>query len=396
MPDFRTLWAAYSVSEIGSAVSAGALPLIAIVLLHASSLQVSLLAVLSGVASAIAAVPMGPWIEFRRKRPVMIGADLIRFAAAGSVPVAAGFGVLTYDQLCLVAVAQTAGGIAFAAASGAHLKNLVPASYRPTANSRFETTQWTANAVGSPLGGALVSWLGATTSLTIDALSFLLSALGIRRLRTPEPAPPQRTSGRFRLSEVTEGWRYIFGHRGLHVLFWNAMLFGGGIMAVVPIVAVLMLRDLGFTAWQYSLTLGIPCLGGIAGSLLAGPLIRRAGLRTVLLGAGVGRALWMGLLPFAAPGAPGLVLIIGAEFLLLFFASMFNPAFATYRMNATADSAMARVATSWSVSSKSAQPVFIAAAGILAAATSPRTAIAATAVAVLASAAILPWRADRH
>jgi hypothetical protein len=31
-------------------------------------------------------VPLGPWIEFRRKRPVMIGMDLVRFAAVMSIP----------------------------------------------------------------------------------------------------------------------------------------------------------------------------------------------------------------------------------------------------------------------------------------------------------------------
>src|SRR5436190_17626033 len=72
--DFRRLWRAFGVSEFGSAVGSGALPLIAIFALDASDLQVSLLAALSGVAAAMIALPLGPWIEFRPKRPVMIGA----------------------------------------------------------------------------------------------------------------------------------------------------------------------------------------------------------------------------------------------------------------------------------------------------------------------------------
>jgi predicted MFS family arabinose efflux permease len=390
--DFRRLWAAYSVSEMGTAVGAGALPLVAILVLESSDLQVSLLAVLSGITGALIALPLGPWVEFRRKRPVMIGADLVRFAALGSVPVAAAAGVLTYAQLCLVAVAQTVGTIAFTAASGAHLKALVPVEHRTEANGKFETTLWTANSAGPPIGGLLISWLGATASVALDATSFILSALGIRRLRTPEPPPPVRIAEHHWGKEITGGWRHIFGHRGLSALFWNAMVFGGCIMAASPLIAVLMLRDLGFAPWQYGLALGLPCLGGILGSVMAKRLVRRVGQRTVLLAFGVGRTLWMGLIPLAPPGTKGLILIIVAETLLLWCAGVFNPTFATYRMNATSDAYMSRVVSAWSISSKSAQPAFIAAGGLLAAATSPRAATAAMATVLVTSAALLPWR----
>lgn len=148
--DFQRLWGAYSVSEIGSALAAGALPLVAVLVLHVSTFQVAMLAALSGIASAAIALPLGSLIEFRAKRPVMVAADLLRFAALGSVPVAAVFGVLSYGQLCLVGVIQTTCNIAFGAASGAHLKALVSPDERLAANSRFETTFWTATSTGPP------------------------------------------------------------------------------------------------------------------------------------------------------------------------------------------------------------------------------------------------------
>jgi MFS family permease len=191
-------------------------------------------------------LPLGPWIEFRRKRPVMIGADLLRFGALGSIPVAAAAGLLTYAQLCLVAVAQTAGAIAFTAASGAHLKALVAPERRAEANGRLESTVWAAVSIGPPIGGALISWFGATVTVAVDAVSFLLSALGVRRLHRPEPAPPARESGRDRWREFGDCWRYLLGHPDLRALYWNSLFFGGCIMGSVPLLAVLMLRDLGF------------------------------------------------------------------------------------------------------------------------------------------------------
>lgn len=390
--DYRRLWGAFGASELGSAVGSGAIPLIAIRALDASGLQVSLLAALSGVAAAVIALPLGPWIEFRRKRPTMIGADLLRFGALGSVPVAAVAGVLTYTQLCLVAVVQTAGAIAFTAASGAHLKALVPAALRAEANGRFESTVWTAISVGPPIGGALISWFGTTVTVGVDAVSFLLSALGVRRLRAPEPEPPARDEGRKRGREFADGWRYLLSHPQLRALYLNSLMFGGCIMASVPLLAVLMLRDLGFSPFQYGLALGLPCLGGVVGSLLARRLVERAGQRRVLLAFGAARTLWLGLIPLAPAGTAGLTVIIVSETLLLVCAGIFNPTFGTYRMAVTDDGFMARVFATWSISNKFVQPVFIAVSGLVAAAVGVRPTLAVVAVVLVGSAAFLPWR----
>jgi hypothetical protein len=238
--DWRWLWTAYAVSEAGSAVGAGALPLLAVLVLDVSALQVSVLAAVSGVAAAIVVVPLAPWVDRHRKRPVMVAADLLRLVALGSVPVAAVAGLRTYGQLLVVAAVQTAGSLVFAAASGAHLKQLVPEGWRATAASRFETTFWTASFAGAPLGGLLLTLLGATVTIAVDAVSFLASAVGIRRLRSPEPQPAARAAAsgggvRGWLREAGAGWRYIAGHAALLGLFANAMVLSPGLHCCLAI-----------------------------------------------------------------------------------------------------------------------------------------------------------------
>ncbi|NYH45776.1 hypothetical protein HNR22_005503 [Micromonospora jinlongensis] len=183
----------------------------------------------------------------------MITADLLQFVVLASVPVAALFGMLTYWQLCLVTVVQMVARMVFDAAGVAQLRTLVPKPYRGAANGRFETTLWSVNTIGPAVGGVLISWLGATVTMVLDAVSFLISALLLRQLRESEPAPPLRRTDSHWTRDVTAGWRYIFRHRGLTGLYWNAMIFGGCILAVSPLLVVLMLRDLGFAAWQYGL-----------------------------------------------------------------------------------------------------------------------------------------------
>ncbi|MBF6345111.1 MFS transporter [Nocardia cyriacigeorgica] len=390
-PDFYRLWGAFTVSQIGSALGAGALPMVAILVLDASNLQVSLMAALAAVASAAIALPMGPFIEFHRKRPIMVGADALVFGALASVPVAAWLGVLTYAHVCAVVTIQTVCAIVYNAANGAYVKSLVPQQQRINANSRFETTFWIASTLGAPVGGALIAIFGLTLTVLIDAVSYLLAALGIRSIRTPEPDPPGPRPERARRAELRAGWAYIFGHPALHRLFWNAMVFGGSILMTTPLMALLMLRELGFAPWQYALSLGLPCAGGLIGSMCAPKLVGVFGERAVLLGFGVLRTCWLAPLLLAGPNLLGLVVIVATETLLLFCAGVFNPVFVTFRMNNTVDGHMARVGTAWSVSSKCAQPVFIAVGGLLAVAGGLRFAIGVAATIVVASSLLLPW-----
>ncbi|MEU4839088.1 MFS transporter [Nocardia testacea] len=392
-PDFYRLWGAFTAGQLGSALGAGALPLVAIVLVGASDLQVSLMVAGAGVAAAAVALPLGPFLEFRRKRPVMAGAGITACAALISVPIAARFGMLTYAHLCVTAAVQTLCSVVFNAARDAHLKALVPRARRVRAGSRLETTFWTATTLGGPVGGLLVTVFGTTTTLIADSLGHLVSALGIRRIRTPETPPAQRNSGGRTPAGIRAGWTYLFAHPTLHRLFWNAMLFGGSLVLISPLLALLMLRELGFPPWQYGLALGVPGLGGLLGSWCAPRLVARFGEHAVLLGSGTLRTCWPGLLVLAGPGPLGLAVVLVAETLLLFCAGVFNPVFAAYRTDHTADDHMVRVGTAWSISAKCVQPAFVALGGVLATAIGVRAAIGVATLALPASAALLPWRA---
>jgi len=313
-------------------------------------------------------------VEFRRKRPVMVAADIVRFAALTSVAVATALHVVTMAQLYAVSVIQTAALVTFQAASGAHLRSLVPKEKRAEALSRLDTSSWTANALGPPIGGTLVSAVGPALTLAIDAVSYLASVLGVSRIRQPEPPPPARKANNGK--EIVAGWRYLLGDRALRLLFANALLFGSSMLMVVPLETVLMLNVLHVTPWQYGLVVGLPCLGGVLGARLSPRLVRRFGVRRVLLGAGIARTPWLLAIPLAAPGLGGLILLMATSFGLLLCAGVFNPVFTAHRMAITREDMMSRVLAGWSVGGRLTQPLFIAAGGALATVTSLRTAIA--------------------
>ncbi|MET7456854.1 MFS transporter [Streptomyces sp. NPDC005574] len=389
---FGWLWAAYAVSAYGTGLRFGAFSVIAVLVLHSGPTQVAALAAAGRAVGALVAVPLGPWVEFRRKRPVMVATDLIRCAALLSVPAAYALGRLTFSQLLVVSVAVAAADIAFRAAGGAYLKALLPPEDLLVANGRFESTTWTATVVGPPLGGAAIGMFGPMTTVVADALSYLLSALGIRAIGGGEPRPARATAHRLRGAELLEGWRHILAHPVLRPLFFNALAVNGLIMATEPLLAVLLLGPLGFAPWQYGLAFAAPCVGGLVGARLARRLVTRFGLHKVMLTSGALRACWPVGLAFVGPGLPGIALIIAVQLGLVTCCGLFNPVLATYRLDHTDPDRIARTLTAWSVSTSTAIAALTAAWGVLAAVAGTRTAIAAAGVLLLATPLLLPRR----
>ncbi|MEU9478901.1 MFS transporter [Streptomyces sp. NPDC048191] len=386
---FGWLWAAYAVSALGTFLAFDAFSVIAVLALHAGPAQVALLAATGPAAGAVLAVPLGPWTEFRRKRPVMLTMDLVRCAALLSIPAAYALGGLGLGQLLVVSVAVAAADITFNAASGAFLKTLVPADLLLSANARLESTNWTALVLGPPLGGAAIGLFGPVTTVVANAVSFLLSALGIRAVGSGEPRPERTGTERLRAADLLDGWRHILTSPVLRPLFFNNLAANALIMVAMPPLAVLMLGPLGFAPWQYGLAFAVPCLGGLLGSRLARPLVARHGGRRVLRAAGTLRALWPVGLAFVRPGLPGLLLVMVLEFGVITCSGVYSPVYATRRLEYTPNDRVARTLSAWSISGKATTAALTALWGVLASLTGPRTAIALAGLLLLATPLLL-------
>ncbi|WP_431907930.1 MFS transporter [Nonomuraea jabiensis] len=413
--DFRRLWAGTTVSQLGSAVSMVALPVVAITVLDASAFQIALLSVIQAVTIVVVAFPAGRYIEFRAKRPVMIWSDIARCILLFSIPIAAFSGLLTFAHLCVAALGNAAGQIASSGAAQAHLKALVPAERLMSANSRLESTRWLSVLVGPSLAGPLIGVLSAVGALIVDAVSFVVSAWSIRSLRTPEPPLPEpplpepplpepppeprpaaREPSPSRRAELFAGWRFVRGHPVLRRMFASWLVFAGASAMATPLSSLFYLRDLGFTPWQYGLLMGLPSLGGFLGARLAPRMGRRFGLVRGLWWVSLWRGPWYALIPLASPGTAGL-LLCGFGFAgVLFFSGLANSTMTTYRQLGTPDHLLARVSTLWIFATNVTQPLFIAFGGLVASTLGTRVGLFLVAAFMCVSGLFLPRHSEDH
>ena len=262
------------------------------------------------------------------------------------------------------------------------------------ANARFESTTWTATALGPPLGGAAIGLLGPVTTVVANAVSFLLSALGIRAIGGGEPRPARSGPPRRGPAICWTAGATSSPTRRCARCSSTRVLVNGLIMATAPLLAVLMLGRLGFAPWQYGLAFGLPCLGGLIGSRLSRRLVARFGRPPGDAHRGhAARVLVARARVHRAPACAGLALVIAVQFGLVTSVGVFNPVFATYRLEQTPDDRVARTLSAWSVTSNATIAAHDRACGACwRRVTGPRAAIAVAGVLMLATPLLLARR----
>ncbi|MFB7714007.1 MFS transporter [Streptomyces sp. NPDC056105] len=274
--DFRRLWVGETVSQFGTTVSQLALPLVAILVLHASTWQVGVLAACETAAFIAVGLPAGAWVERMRLRWVLIVNDLIRAVLLASVPVAQLLGVLTIEQLYVVAIATGVSTVFFDVAYQSYLPQLIEREQLVEGNAKLQASESVSQIAGPGIGGALIQAFTAPYAMLVDALSFLLSAACVTRIKARPPLP-ERSPDPNLLREIREGLRFVLGSpilRAIAMCTSSANLFGAVISAAFY---VLLARQLQLPPGVIGLLTSTAAVGGLIGALVAGRFAEKVG-----------------------------------------------------------------------------------------------------------------------
>jgi MFS family permease len=301
--DFIKLWAGRVISEVGSHITGQAVPLTAVMVLGAAPAQLGVISALGGAPVLLLGLLAGVWVDRRRRRPLLIAADLARAGVLFSVPLAAALGVLQVAQLYVVIAITGALTVLFEVADQSYLPSLVEREHLLEGNSKMGAGIALAEIVGPGLGGVLVQILTAPIAIAFDAASFLVSAASVALIRKPEPpAPPAtgRASVKTVWADVVAGLALVWRHPVLRPLVGTAAthaFFGNFIGALYTIY---LIRDIGASPALLGILIGLGGISSLLGSAFAGTAARRFGVGRTL----VGTHLVGGLLAFMIPLAP--------------------------------------------------------------------------------------------
>lgn len=281
--DFGLLWAGQTVSRVGTEVSVLALPLIAIQILHATTFEVGSLTAVETLPFLLVGLPAGAWVDRMRRRRVLLVADAGRLIALASIPFAHALASITLAHLFIVSFVTGVFTVFFDVAYQSYLPELVDRTQLVDGNAKLAASESTAHVVGPGIGGALISWVGASTAVVTDALSYAVSFLCVLAIRTPAEMPERGEDPSSLITDIREGLRFVWHeHRIRAVAFCTATsnLFSGVMMAVV---LLLMTRVLGFSGGKIGFVFAVSGVGAILGSVIAPSLARRLGVGPAIL-----------------------------------------------------------------------------------------------------------------
>ena len=291
--DFLRLWAAHTVSQFGTQITFVAVPLVAVVTLEASPAQLGVLAAIGSGPALVLGLFAGVWVDRLRRRPILIVADVGRALVLGTIPLAAVFGVLTFWHLYTAVFLVGGFTLFFDVAYRSYSPSLVRREQLLDGNGKLEISRSAAEIGGPGLAGGLVQLFTAPFAILADALSFLVSAAFLARMKTAEPEPgsrkqegeepaPQDSGGVLR--EVREGLGALLTNptvRSLVACTGTISLFNA---AIETILVLYLVRVLGLSAATVGIIFSVGGFGFLLGALLAGRITRYVPLGLVLTG----------------------------------------------------------------------------------------------------------------
>ena len=341
--DLRLVTAGQGVSLIGDSITQLAVPIMAVDLLGADSFGTGALGAASTLAYLFIGLQAGVWVDRSSRRAFLLAADAVRVLLLLAIPLAYFLNLLTLPLLIAIQIGLGAATVFFNVAWPAYLPRRASGPTLLKLNARMAIMGEGAGFVGPGLAGALINIFSAPFVLVVDAITFAVSYVSLRAIRTPEPPSPKKRNTL--VHDLKEGLRELWIRPNLRLITLEAV--NGNIAFSVMIGQAIIFQriDLGFEPALIGAVASAGFLGGLFGSLSAPYLVKRVGFGRLMI---VGTALF-GINEFLLPAAAFVPrefaplfsianFFIGGYFLLIYVVPV-----TTFRQQAVPDRLLGRV-----------------------------------------------------
>ena len=292
-PEFRKLFIGQATSVVGSMFRVVALPF-AVLAIGGTATDIGIVEAAGLIPLALLVLVGGVWADRLPRRTVMLVADVARtvlqLAAAGLLVA----GVAEVWQLALLQVGMGVSEAFFGPSYTGLVPEVVSSSRLQQANALQGLVSSGSITLGATLAGLMVAAIGPGWAMGIDALSYLVSAAFLWRLRPARFLGPARPGARSPAGpghalageavatgdavsagdqgffhDLAAGWREFTSHTWIWVTVAGAALFLFAIDGPIQVLGPIVARDVYDGARTWGLTSAAMGIGQIAGGLLS-------------------------------------------------------------------------------------------------------------------------------
>lgn len=342
--DFLRFWTGESISFVGSEVTRLALPLTAVLILHATPGQMGLLAALGNLPFLFVGLMAGVWVDRMRRRSLLIATDLVSAVLLASIPASFLLGRLSIVQLYAVMLLTGTAYVVSMVAYQSFLPSLVERRLLVEGNSKLEVSSSLATVVGPGVGGLLVELLSAPVAIAVDAASFLASAMFLGSIHVQEPPPKPRGQREPAGRQILEGLRLVGSNPVLRSIVSCGTMHNFFSRMIDALYVVYLVRELGVSPLLLGTILAFGGPGALVGAIFSQAASRRFGLGKTLIAAQALTGISRILIPVAGGSlvVEASVLMLG-NFLLGVSRPIFNVNQVSLRQAITPDHLQGRV-----------------------------------------------------
>jgi predicted MFS family arabinose efflux permease len=345
--DFMKLWLSETISVFGSAVGGLAYSILAAVSLHASPTQMGILAAANSLPWLLIGLFAGVWVDRFRRRPVLMIANLGRALLVGAIPLLMITNLLTIEYLYVSNFFYGALTVFFDIAYQSYLPSLIKREDLTEGNSKMEVSRSASHIAGPGLGGIFIQYLGVSIAIVVDAVSFVVSAVLLNRIRNSETPPERPQQSRSIWQEIREGLSALFNNIYMRSSLGNIATFNLCYGIVSAVYVLFLTRDLQLQPVSIGIIYTASGPGALVGALIAGRLTQRLGLGPTLVGTAFLSGIVMLLIPLAGgPQMLAIALLIAGQFLLSLIVLVYSVNGISLRQAVTPDRLLGRMTAS--------------------------------------------------
>lgn len=271
-PAFHKLAISNLLAQSAEQLTLAAVPIVAVLMLQAGPGQIGVIAAVQSLPFLLFSMPLGLLADSMSRRKLMLLSEILRVLALMVLIAGLLLDQISVTLLATVGFFAAVGTVGFSVSAPSLVPALVNRAHLAKANSRLELARSMAFAGGPALAGALIAWMGASTSFV---LSLMLSLAAVGFLNQIKEPARQAAPDRHPWLELKDGAHFVWTHELLRPILFTSVAWNISWFVLQAIYVPYAIRTLGMSSSAVGITLACYGAGMIFGSLMASKIVAR-------------------------------------------------------------------------------------------------------------------------